>query len=658
MNAAALLVALFNGAWQGAVVCAVAYLALRSLRRVNAATMFAVWGGVWAICLLLPVANDVFAAKASTGDAWVTSPQQIVAFRPSSTERGLRSLISGVPRRPAGRARAGAALPERAAAPPRAGVAAALRVLLANAGIILWVLAAVATVRLMLLVRDIRTMLMARGRVRIIDPPVALRRAVRRPLTFASSPEFSSPCVLGFVPTIVVIPETILSGSKERLHSVVLHECEHARRFDDVQNVVMRFVGALAFMCPGVLVAQRRLALYREQICDDAVLADTGDAVAYAKTLAHLAEWTQTVPAPSPCLIFERKHLLRRVHVLLDGAAVHSLRLDRRFTLAAVAGLGLAAALVLRVQVPVIADPGVTASFPETARLHADDSDIHIHDHDGKGSASRTAARAPKTFAGTFELAGCAGAGQVRLRLEYHHFSPGHLDSDDVAACVPFSELRGISVTDLASRDVVHRTFTIVRDAGTMQAQGRIGNGAGSGTWTFVPSSSFVAELQRRGIGAPSAMQQFEWMLSDFQLATLDALRRNGFARPSVPDLVTMGEVGVTDRLIDLAGSLPSQTKTVRQLNRLAEVGVTPSYIGGLERLGYHTSLEELIRLKELDVTPDYVAGVKRLGYRPSAEELMRLKEVGVTPSWIQNENSRVAHPSIDELIRLKERGF
>lgn len=688
MSAAALLVALFNGAWQGVVLCAIAYVVLRSFRRLNAATLFAVWGALWAICVALPVANYLFAAKPITVDASARGAQQPAATQPRSSERVSQALLSRVPLRSASHARAvaathyraagalgdhaTAALGDRSAAALGNRAAAALRALLASAGIILRILAALAALRGAMLVRDILNMLVARRRVSRIVPPIVLRRSVRRPVTFASSAEFSSPCVLGFAPALVVIPEAILRGETERLRSVVLHECEHVRRFDDIQNVIVRFVDALLFFSPGVLIGARQLALYREQICDDAAIADTGDAISYASTLADMADWAPS-RAPVPCLIFERKHLLYRVQVLLDAAASHSLRLDRRFTFVAVAALLLTAALALRVQLPVIAASVSRASLAGTARPEPSDSphvhdnggiSVHVHDNDTRHndtprSAAQTVASAPRTFSGTFKLSGCATAGQVRLRLEYHYSRPGHSDSDDVAQCVPFSEFRGLTIVDLASGSVAHRTFTIVRDAGTMQAEGRIGDGAGSGTWTFVPSSSFVAELQRRGIDAPSAMQQFEWMMSDFRIETLDALRRHGFARPSVADLVTMGQVGVTNELVAAALRLPAQTKTVGALNRLAEVGVTADDIAGFERLGYRPSLEDLVRLKEVGVTPNYVAALERVGYHPSAQALMRLKEVGVEPSWVESKLSHAAaHPSIDELIRMKEQGF
>ena len=46
MNAPALFMALFNGAWQGALLCAAAFGLLHVFRRLNAATRYAIWSSL------------------------------------------------------------------------------------------------------------------------------------------------------------------------------------------------------------------------------------------------------------------------------------------------------------------------------------------------------------------------------------------------------------------------------------------------------------------------------------------------------------------------------------------------------------------------------------------------------------------------------------
>ena len=169
----------------------------------------------------------------------------------------------------------------------------------------------IAFVRLGLIGAEVVRMIGARRGVRFIEPPFELRDSVRSPYAFAVSPGFAMPCVLGFQPALIVIPQALLeSGNDKELLSVVLHEHEHVMRFDDVQNVLHRLAGALGFFMPGVWVALRELAICREQICDDAAIAGAGNRYAYARTLSALAGWIDASPVPVPCFIFKRKQLL------------------------------------------------------------------------------------------------------------------------------------------------------------------------------------------------------------------------------------------------------------------------------------------------------------------------------------------------------------
>ncbi len=608
MNCSILLVSLFNGAWQGAVLCIVAHFALLLVRRRNAATISVVWTVLLGICLMLPVANYVFAATAymvkmpaaePQGRAQAASLISIRRIAPTST--GPAAQASGVIQDDA---------------------ASALRLVSAHATTILWMLALIATLRLAILARDLANMIQARANVSLIDAPVKLLESIERPFRFASSTQFSSPCVLGFSPALVVIPERLLGAPRAQLLGIVLHECAHVRRFDDVQHVVARFIGAVAFFCPGVLIALRQLALYREQICDDAAISGTGDAVSYAAALAGMAEWTYTLRSPLPCLVFERNHLPQRLRVLLDSARSHSPYPNRRFACAATMVSALFAALVLRVQVPVVAEPIVQARVTGPARPGDLEIEIHIHDNN-------PAASPPQTFSGTWALSKCPTAGELRLQLEYRYVSVGNSDTWSESQCVPVTYLRGLKISDL-SADAKHRSFAILRDAGTMQADGQISGGRGIGAWVFVPNPNFAVNLKRSGIGSPNPRQQFELGMADFRLATLSALSLNSFARPSVNDLVMMGEIGVSNDFAMAVISLPMHPKTLSKIMSLRERGVSLSYIAEIQRLGYHPSLEQFIQLADRGVTTKWIARMRARGYaRLSVDDLIRLRDLG-----------------------------
>jgi beta-lactamase regulating signal transducer with metallopeptidase domain len=99
------------------------------------------------------------------------------------------------------------------------------------------------------------------------------------------------PAAIGFIKPIIVIPAWALKElTPGELNTVILHELAHLRRWDDWTNLAQKIVGALLFFHPAIWWIDRGLAREREMACDDFVLAATADHRGYAKCLVSVAE--------------------------------------------------------------------------------------------------------------------------------------------------------------------------------------------------------------------------------------------------------------------------------------------------------------------------------------------------------------------------------
>ena len=116
--------------------------------------------------------------------------------------------------------------------------------------------------------------------------------ASRRPVVLCTSHRVCVPTALGLAsPAKIVIPEWLVAElSADELHHLILHELAHLRRWDDWTNLAQRVLGALFFFHPAMWWLQHRLSLEREMACDECVLAQTGNARGYARSLANIAE--------------------------------------------------------------------------------------------------------------------------------------------------------------------------------------------------------------------------------------------------------------------------------------------------------------------------------------------------------------------------------
>jgi len=171
----------------------------------------------------------------------------------------------------------------------------------------------------------------------------------RRPAIVCTSDRVNVPTALGFSrPARIVIPAWLLDQlSPEELHHLVLHELAHLRRWDDWSNLAQKVLGALLFFHPAVWWLQRRLALEREMACDECVLAQTGNARAYAKSLATMAErsFVRRTVALAQAAVSRLHDTTLRVSKILSPASPKTSAFPLLVSVAAVGGLTLAVAV-------------------------------------------------------------------------------------------------------------------------------------------------------------------------------------------------------------------------------------------------------------------------------------------------------------------------
>lgn len=262
-----------------------------------------------------------------------------------------------------------------------------------------------------------------------------------------------------------------------------------------------------------------------------------------------------------------------------------------------------------------------------------------------------------QSYNGTWAISPSDQAGSVQLELRYQHATPNGNDQWDESRTTPLSELRGLSVSDLGGHG--QRIFDIVREAGSFQAEGFADGGHAAGTWTFSPNRGFSAQLERRGIGAPDEKQQFELAMADFKIGTLDALLAGGFERPSVGDLVSMIEHGVSDRYIQELRGLGLRPKSAASLIRMRDHGVGSTFAQAVMKALPGTTVDELVALRDHGVGEHYITELAQMGYRASASDLIRLRDHGVSASYIQRlRDHGYTHLSVDDLIRLRDNGI
>jgi beta-lactamase regulating signal transducer with metallopeptidase domain len=146
-------------------------------------------------------------------------------------------------------------------------------------------------------------------------------RTSSRPVEVRLSDRVDAPSVIGFFHPAIVMPRSLWNElAPSELQQIVLHEMAHLDRGDDWTNLLQKLLRALCPLNPALFWAERHLCFERERACDDAVLEAAGNARAYATCLTKLAETKLIRRAISlaPGLWKRHSELAGRVESILD----------------------------------------------------------------------------------------------------------------------------------------------------------------------------------------------------------------------------------------------------------------------------------------------------------------------------------------------------
>jgi beta-lactamase regulating signal transducer with metallopeptidase domain len=155
--------------------------------------------------------------------------------------------------------------------------------------------------------------------------------------------QLAAPVACGIVRAAIIVPPDAPQWSESSLHRALVHELEHVKRRDWLIQIFARAVCAAYWFHPLAWIAHRRLRLFAEHACDDAVVA-LEDGASYADQLVALARRMAARPPVAALGMAQRSDLAARVRAVLDPSKPRGRAgLTRGMAVATVAAMLLAA---------------------------------------------------------------------------------------------------------------------------------------------------------------------------------------------------------------------------------------------------------------------------------------------------------------------------
>jgi GWxTD domain-containing protein len=193
------------------------------------------------------------------------------------------------------------------------------------------------------------------------------RARVWQPVMLLESCLAEVPVVIGYLRPAILIPAGMLTGlPAAQVEAILLHELAHIRRADYLVVLLQSAIEGLLFYHPAVWWISGVIRAERENCCDDFTVAIQGDPHAYATALATIEEsrWRAT----DPVLAANDGDLVRRIRRILRASDSRAAR-DFSLPLIPAAMLLVAAGIAIADQVPRLATLPFKIPTPQVPSL-------------------------------------------------------------------------------------------------------------------------------------------------------------------------------------------------------------------------------------------------------------------------------------------------
>ncbi|PYS99464.1 MAG: hypothetical protein DMF63_11430 [Acidobacteria bacterium] len=225
-----------------------------------------------------------------------------------------------------------------------------------------------------------------------------------------------------------------------------------------------------------------------------------------------------------------------------------------------------------------------------------------------------------------------------------------------------YSDLQGLS-RDQAQNGKV--SFSLVREAGTIQCDGTFTNGKGAGTFRFTPNYGFADAMKSRGFdfGKPSKHGQIDLDQRLFTATTLnvttafaDDLKSANFGPLDVDDLFKAVIFKITPQFMAEMKATGFPDLGMEELVKARIFKIDADYVRQVHDMGFASSdFEEMVKFRIFKVTPEFLNELKAEGISNlSSEDIVKFRIFKIDPQFIREARSTEPNITAEELVQMK----
>jgi hypothetical protein len=218
-----------------------------------------------------------------------------------------------------------------------------------------------------------------------------------------------------------------------------------------------------------------------------------------------------------------------------------------------------------------------------------------------------------------------------------------------------FSDFEGLTKAQTVGSNVAVN-FRLVREAGTIECEGKFNNGKGEGSFRLTPNTNFASAMQSRGFEF-SNQNLFSATFLNLTVAVVDDIKSAGFKNLEVEDLFKAKIFKIDSVYMREMAATGFPNLDMEDLVKARIFKIDAKFVKEVTEMGFaKDSIEDLVKLRIFKITPEYLREMKSIGFTDlSAEEATKLRIFKVTPEFVNEMKTEgLANLTVEEVVKLR----
>lgn len=152
-------------------------------------------------------------------------------------------------------------------------------------------------------------------------------------------------------------------------------------------------------------------------------------------------------------------------------------------------------------------------------------------------------------------------------------------------------------------------TFTLTREAGSMEFTGKFEGDKGMGTYKFTPDKNYSADMKKENINLSSDEDMMVFFFVNIKRSYVQMLKQNGYTNLDKDDLIPLAALDINEAYIKSIKEAGFSDISPEDLIPFRSLGVDKAYIEEIRKAGYpNISPDKIITFKAQGINGKYIA--------------------------------------------------